>query len=423
MKLMRYNKSLQNKMDIDLIDYKVFSGKYIIYLENGIGIEYDILTHERLFEGEYSKGERNGKGKEYNGDFIKFEGNYLNGKRHGMGIEYYYNNGSTTIEAKITSEKREFNIRSEIKFEGEYLNGKRWNGKIYKPNFSNYLNNKNDNNISGEIKSGKGVVQEYNDLGSLLFQGEYVNGERNGKGLECNLDGNLLFEGEYLNGKKWNGIVYANYDWGKCEKYELKDGKGYLKECNLHGYLIFEGEYSNGEKNGKGKEYYSDFSDNAKISFEGEFLNGKRFKGKEYDYNGQLYYEGEYLNGAKIRGKEYYKDCKIRFEGKYFNNKIVKGKEYNYKGELRFEGEFIHREKRSGNYIYAFSENEMKMKGKEEIIVNNTKYKLLDDETKRCYDNESIFGRRSSKSERNGIFKDYDENNKLILDEMEWKGI
>jgi len=68
----------------------------------------------------------------------------------------------------------------------------------------------------------------------------------------------------------------------------LKDGKGYLKECNLHGYLIFEGEYSNGEKNGKGKEYYSDFSDNAKISFEGEFLNGKRFKGKECDYNGQF---------------------------------------------------------------------------------------------------------------------------------------
>ena len=45
--------------------------------------------------------------------------------------------------------------------------------------------------------------------------------------------GNLSFEGEYLNGKR--------------------NGKG-LEYFN--GKLIFSGEYKNGERNGKGKEYY-----------------------------------------------------------------------------------------------------------------------------------------------------------------------
>ena len=41
-----------------------------------------------------------------------------------------------------------------------------------------------------------------------MFEGEYLNGERNWKGKEYYNDGSLLFEGEYLNGKKWNGNGY-----------------------------------------------------------------------------------------------------------------------------------------------------------------------------------------------------------------------
>jgi len=37
--------------------------------------------------------------------------------------------------------------------------------------------------------------------GNLLFEGEYLNGERwNGKGKEYNNKNELVFEGEYLNG-------------------------------------------------------------------------------------------------------------------------------------------------------------------------------------------------------------------------------
>ena len=42
----------------------------------------------------------------------------------------------------------------------------------------------------------------------LIFEGEYLNEKRNGKGKEYDYNGNLIFEGEYLNGKRWNGKVF-----------------------------------------------------------------------------------------------------------------------------------------------------------------------------------------------------------------------
>ena len=36
----------------------------------------------------------------------------------------------------------------------------------------------------------------------LMFEGEYKNGKRNGKGKEYCKCGKIIFEGEYLNGKK-----------------------------------------------------------------------------------------------------------------------------------------------------------------------------------------------------------------------------
>ena len=77
------------------------------------------------------------------------------------------------------------------------------------------------------MKEGKGLVKEYNSY-----------------------NGKLIFEGEYLNGEKWNGK-------GKEYKYDK---------------LIFEGEYLNRKRHGKGKEY----DDKSNLIFEGEYLNGKK---------------------------------------------------------------------------------------------------------------------------------------------------
>jgi len=67
----------------------------------------------------------------------------------------------------------------------------------------------------------------------LVFEGEYLNGKKNGNGKELYDNGILKFEGRYLNGEKWDG---------KGIEYYYDSEK-----------LKFEGEYKNGKKNGKAK--------------------------------------------------------------------------------------------------------------------------------------------------------------------------
>ena len=66
LKTIKYNKKLQKINDINLKDYKIFSGKYIKYDLDGKGREYFSDNNRLIFEGEFLKGERYGKGKEYN---------------------------------------------------------------------------------------------------------------------------------------------------------------------------------------------------------------------------------------------------------------------------------------------------------------------------------------------------------------------
>ena len=47
-----------------------------------------------------------------------------------------------------------------------------------------------------------GCIKEYYEPGKLKFEGDYLNGERNGKGKEFNYFSELEYEGEYLSGKR-----------------------------------------------------------------------------------------------------------------------------------------------------------------------------------------------------------------------------
>ena len=51
--IIKYNKNMQKIMDINLINYKFYSKKYIIYEENGKGKEYNGYDNRLEFEGEY----------------------------------------------------------------------------------------------------------------------------------------------------------------------------------------------------------------------------------------------------------------------------------------------------------------------------------------------------------------------------------
>ena len=327
--------------EFDGQDYLIFEGEYINGKRNGKGTEYINCVK---YEGEFLDGKRNGKGKEYDiNGYLQFEGEYLNGLRY-KGIRY---NPKGKIISRLKNEKGKvklYNYKDKLIYEGEILNGKKhgkgkeyfpfddlrfegifindkiWSGKVYSP----------DENKIYELKNGKGLIVEYTDEKSLIYKGEYLNGERNGKGKEYYC-GKLIFEGEYLNGKR--------------------NGKGKEYENNQ---LVFVGEYLNGERNGKGKMCYD------ALLYEGEFLNNKTYGKAKFSYDGELFFEGEMYNNYMFKGKMY-RNKKLKFEGELLFNdewdgtgydtngnilfKLINGKgkfiEFDENGEISFEGELL----------------------------------------------------------------------------------
>jgi len=65
LKLARYNKRIQKIFRINIIDYMRLSEKIIFGDINGIGEECNGYNLRKIYEGEFLKGKRNGKGKEY----------------------------------------------------------------------------------------------------------------------------------------------------------------------------------------------------------------------------------------------------------------------------------------------------------------------------------------------------------------------
>ena len=215
--IIKYNKTIQNKIDINIIHYKNLCKKYFIGDKNGKVKEYNNDDY-LIYEGDYKNGERNGEGKEYYYNILIFEGEYKDGKRNGKATKYYY---KEFFMANARKRPPNSNIIKnddciEYKFVGEYLNGKKWNGKEYDKN----------NKIIYELNYGKGyATKKIHKLDKTIYQGEYLKGKKHGKGKELTFYGiyNCIFEGEYLDGKKWNGKIYSEKDFEKFrEKYNEK---------------------------------------------------------------------------------------------------------------------------------------------------------------------------------------------------------
>jgi len=157
---------------------------------------------EISFEGNIIKGEKNGKGKEFDEDgHIIFEGEYKDDIKWN-GIRKDYSDGKLIFEAEIKDRKIIYS-----KFYEKNNNILEYkNGTGYTRKYCLLINNSEYLEFEGEfidgVKNGKG--KEYNIFNKLEFEGEYLNGERQGKGKEYDINGSLIFEGEYINGKRKN---------------------------------------------------------------------------------------------------------------------------------------------------------------------------------------------------------------------------
>ena len=65
LQLVKYNKSLQKILNLNIMNFRVFSGKYTVYEDetNRNGKIYNAFENKLIFEGELINGRKNGKGK------------------------------------------------------------------------------------------------------------------------------------------------------------------------------------------------------------------------------------------------------------------------------------------------------------------------------------------------------------------------
>ena len=389
MKIVVHNKKLQYLLNFTLKIYKNISGIYRIIEKTGFGTEKSLKTNKIIFKGQYLNGKRHGKGTEYNSKGNKlFEGSYINGKKCGKGKEYSNIGNKLIFEGEYKNNERDgagkeyFN--GKVIFDGKYLDGKIWNGKGFS----------NDGKVDFVIKNGKGHIKEYNENRKLIFEGEILNGLREGKGKEYFLNGKLYYEGDYKKGIKCGkGIQYNDFGWkvyegdfsddernGIGKEYtindvsiydegEFKNDKknglikyyvngilraesvyvddeccGKIKEYGQNGKLIFEGEYSNDFKNGFGRCFRND-----EEVFLGEFKNNKRWVGEGKEFISEFYgkdiradFIGTYKEGKRTgKIKEYDKNHILVFDGEIIDEiKNGKGLEYDNQGNLLFKGEY-----------------------------------------------------------------------------------
>ena len=112
------------------------------------------------------------------------------------------------------------------------LNHLEYHNKLIFMNYNKFLQHKFELTIDDYKKESKrikigglnGLGKEYTPDGhELIFEGKYLNGKRNGKGIEYFKNGEKKYEGVFLNGNIYEGI---QYDENRKKIITFKNGKG-----------------------------------------------------------------------------------------------------------------------------------------------------------------------------------------------------
>lgn len=265
--------------------------------------------------------------------------------------------------------------------------------KDYKKQKFTQSNNYKKNILKGEMNKMTGYGKRTYEDGTV-YEGEYVNGLRNGKGRIEYPNGDVQ-EGEWKDDKP-NGYGKATFSKGTIYEGEFKNWKR-----NGHGKMIFssgdiyEGEWKDDLKNGHGIITYSDG-----FVYEGEFINdmpvplgtavlkfpnGKKYEGECKNgvpsgkgtmiYPNGMIYEGEFIDG-KREGS-----CTIKLpNGRVFEGNNVDGKPNGYgvliiSNREKYEG-YWQDGKKSGQGKYVYPEGSV-YEGEFTNDARNGKGKML----------------------------------------------
>ena len=231
--------------------------------------------------------------KEYYDDGrLKMVGSYRDNKRQGTFREYsedgvplnsyFYENDIKTGEGLLDSlglrqgPWKLFYLSGELRAEGEYKDGKKegpW--KFY------FRDGKKEQQGNYREDLATGAWKWYYNNGSIHRDEIYRKGKEDGHAVEYDSLGVVVSEGDFIDG--------------------YKTGK-WLLHVNDH---LEEGEYLDGERTGEWVYRYPD----GQLAFEGEFLGGLPVGKHKYWYpNGAIKMKGEYEGGVLDGTWQYYEE-------------------------------------------------------------------------------------------------------------------
>lgn len=277
-----------------------FEGEYQTGQQTGYGKLYDD-QNRLIYEGELLEGKRHGRGNAFEKGMLVFEGSWDHDRETDVGRRYTYSSGMTA--ASLTG-RAEATVE-----EGRYTDGK----LVEKLALYTY-----SGSFAGGMPNGYGtmtLMHDYvnsdgpksltrnNETGWLAYEGDFVNGLRNGKGKLFDKN-KLVYEGDFVKGRR-EGLGKA-YSPGSSSVYEgafqndLKNGFGRIfNNASASHTLLFEGSFRGDRKNGQGKLYYAE---SGNLQYEGSFKDDlKDGFGKLFYADGVTpYYQGEFRDDMTI---------------------------------------------------------------------------------------------------------------------------
>ena len=280
------------------------------------------------YMGSFSKGVPHGKGREFSVSHeTVYQGEWRDGLYQGDGTLWRKDGcrlEGTFVNGYLEGTGTIFRSNGSVSYRGQFVGGNRdGKGIEYEENGTEY-----EGEFKDDRRHGHGLLSREKEV---LYDGEWLNGLKHGQGRE--MSGQTIYEGDFKQG--------------------LRDGKGRL--MRLNGQLIYSGDWVMGKRHGNGKEILK-----GGIVYEGSFRDDRcEGKGKQLQ-DGVLLYEGEFVNGLREgHGRLYQKDGSVSMEGSF------------KKGRLNGEGTIYHG---NANSFYMGSVVDDKPNGKGTEVLSTGEF-------------------------------------------------
>jgi len=287
---------------------------------------------------------------------VKEQGAYKDGKKDGNWTTFYVN-GKTASKITYTDGNPTGQILTFYE-DGSKRSEEHVENGVYKLWFQNG-NLQTEGFMKNNERDGHWVA--YDESGTKLSEGDYVQGKKNGLHTIYFYNGEKESEINYKNGEKDGHAVWYRRDTTKKSSVKMvKHIEGNFVGDVQNGHWIYyqidgtignEGEYLDGKMSGLWTWYY----DGKKIWKTANYQNGER-NGlyTVYYENGQVYYTGNYKDN-KEEGfwKRFHENGKPEIQGCFHDGKQDSvWKEWFDNGVLRYEINYV-QNKKDGVVIYT----------------------------------------------------------------------